>query len=167
MRSEPRSGLYELVRDADKRARAIEPLQSAPAAPKHLGTEGKRIWRLILRERYKTLTAAELPIFERYAELCDRRKDLLKALETNGWSTSGSRPGMRVLAPEGVALETVERELRQLERVWASGLLTEHVFKIDVLAVEHGLERLEQQQQRPPAGFRYTGQPDGSIEPLR
>lgn len=120
---------------------AVPPLSEPPLAPEHLGEAGRALWVLVAAERYATLTAAEVPQLERYADLADRRARLMADLDQFGWSTEGSR-GQRVIAPEATALTAVEHELRQLERQLGLGPAFRAKLAIDLLSAEQALRGL-------------------------
>lgn len=166
---------------ADKRKRAIEQeksqieravlaLEECPPAPDHLGDAGREAWDLILGERYGTISPGELPLFTRYAEQIDRRAALQAKTVEDGWSVPGSRPGMLVQAPWCIALEAVERELRQMERVLTIGPSHRARQSILLLSAEEQLRRLNALEpptrEFVPRGSRSGGKDDPRLRVL-
>lgn len=127
---------------AQEQARQIAPLQFPPAPPAHLGDSGRHVWLVVMEERFKTLTAAEVHIVERYCELQDRRVELKGILSRDGWSVPGSRPGMVVIHPAATVIQSTELELRQMERILGLGPAYRARLAIDLIAVEDGLDTL-------------------------
>jgi P27 family predicted phage terminase small subunit len=122
--------------------RAVLALEKCPPAPRHLGKAGKEAWKVVLGERFRTISPGEVPLFVRYCEIIDRRALLQGETQRNGWSVPGSRPGMLVSAPWAIALEAAERELRQMERVLGIGPSHRANQSILILTAEEKLRRL-------------------------
>jgi P27 family predicted phage terminase small subunit len=143
------------IEQAQQVARSVEPLNEAPPLPEHLGTAGREVWSVFWAERLKTISAAEVHIVQRYAEMIDRRDELVKALKNLGWSVQGSRPGMLVRRAEVDVLMALETELRQMERVLGLGPQPRARLQIDVLQVEEGVAKIN--GHRPMSDYVKTG----------
>lgn len=89
----------------------------APRVPASLGTEGKAVWRKV----WEAGAGAYNPrtdgfVIQRYAELHDRRAELLAVIDVDGLTTEGST-GQVVMHPALRFVESTEKEMRAIEAV--------------------------------------------------
>ncbi|QBZ73371.1 terminase small subunit [Streptomyces phage Heather] len=106
----------------------------APRAPGHLGNTGKEIWRSVWQAgsgAYSPDTDRNLIL--RYAELYDRRSQLLDAVDADGLMTIGST-GQPVVHPAMRYVESTEKELRAIETV--IGFTPEARMRLGIVAAE-------------------------------
>ncbi|MFE9767067.1 phage terminase small subunit P27 family [Streptomyces sp. NPDC005808] len=106
----------------------------APRAPGHLGSTGKEIWRAVWQAgsgAYSPDTDRNLIL--RYAELYDRRSQLLDAVDADGLMTIGST-GQPVVHPAMRYVESTEKELRAIETV--IGFSPESRMRLGIVAAE-------------------------------
>jgi P27 family predicted phage terminase small subunit len=129
--------------EARREAQGIESLADPLPAPAHLGEAGRRVWELVMTERFRTITPAEVPALERYGELHDRRQELLAVVAVEGWTTAGSRPGMRMPHPCAVMLDQCDTQLRQLEGQFGLTPKFRARLQIDVLIADRELSEAQ------------------------
>lgn len=106
----------------------------APRAPAHLGNTGKEIWRSVWQAgsgAYSPDTDRNLIL--RYAELYDRRSQLMDAVDADGLMTIGST-GQPVVHPAMRYVESTEKELRAIETV--IGFTPEARMRLGIVAAE-------------------------------
>lgn len=106
----------------------------APRAPAHLKATGRDIWRAVWQAgsgAYSPDTDRNLIL--RYAELYDRRADLLAVVEDDGLMTIGST-GQPVVNPALRFVESTEKELRAIET--SMGFSPESRMRLGIVAAE-------------------------------
>ncbi|MFJ9964212.1 phage terminase small subunit P27 family [Streptomyces avermitilis] len=106
----------------------------APRAPGHLGSTGKEVWRAVWQAgsgAYSPDTDRNLIL--RYAELYDRRSQLMDAVDADGLMTIGST-GQPVVHPAMRYVESTEKELRAIETV--IGFTPEARMRLGLVAAE-------------------------------
>lgn len=106
----------------------------APRVPAHLKTLGRDVWRAVWQAgsgAYSPDTDRNLIL--RYAELHDRRAELLAAVDNDGLMTVGST-GQPAVHPAMRYVETTERELRAIETVM--GFTPESRMRLGIVAAE-------------------------------
>lgn len=135
--------------EARREAQGIEALGEPLPAPTNLGPAGARVWDLVMCERYRTITAAEVPALERYANLTDRRQELVGIISREGWSSPGSRPGMAIIRPEAALLDSTDTQLRQLERQFGLTPAFRAKLQIDVLVADRELQAAQKRRAAP------------------
>jgi phage terminase small subunit len=124
--------------------RAVLALDEPQPAPDHLGDASTPVWEAFMTERYRTISPGEVHLLVRYCETLDRRAMLQAETLTKGYSVPGSRPGMTVQAPWSLALQSVEVELRQQERVLSIGPSHRAKQSIAILTAEEQIRRLNE-----------------------
>jgi P27 family predicted phage terminase small subunit len=85
--------------------------------PASLGSDGKAVWRKVWEAgqgAYNPRTDSFA--IQRYAELHDRRAELLAVIDADGLTTEGSM-GQVVMHPALRFVESTEREMRAIEAV--------------------------------------------------
>lgn len=106
----------------------------APRVPSHLKAGGREVWRAVWQAgggAYSPETDRNLIL--RYAELHDRRADLLDLIHTEGLSVVGST-GQPAIHPGLRFVESTERELRAIET--AIGFTPEARMRLGIVAAE-------------------------------
>jgi P27 family predicted phage terminase small subunit len=116
---------------------AVEAIEKAPAAPRKLGKTGQNVWRAALRQ-CPWLTEGDLPVLERYAELCDERAELSEAVKSVGRVTRGSQ-GQLVDHPFVSQLRQVETLILRHEQVLGIGSI--HRARLGIAVAKAAKER--------------------------
>jgi len=123
----------------------VAALEARPTCPRSLGQAGKRAFEVVSKERWPTLTAAEVPILARYSGLHDLLETARRSLEADGFLVQGSR-GQPVENPAVALLMTIHHELRQLERVLGLGPASRVRLQIEILQAERLGEKGERRR---------------------
>ncbi|MCX5153691.1 phage terminase small subunit P27 family [Streptomyces sp. NBC_00291] len=106
----------------------------APRVPTHLRGPGREVWRAVWQAgggAYSPET--DRNVILRYAELHDRRADLLDLIHKEGLSVVGST-GQPAIHPAMRYVESTERELRAIEN--AIGFTPEARMRLGIVAAE-------------------------------
>ncbi|MFF3557331.1 phage terminase small subunit P27 family [Streptomyces tsukubensis] len=106
----------------------------APRVPTHLRAQGREVWRAVWQAGSGAYSPdTDRNIIMRYAELHDRRADLLALIDAEGLSVVGST-GQPAIHPAMRYVETTERELRAIETV--IGFTPEARMRLGIAAAE-------------------------------
>ncbi|MEV6399612.1 phage terminase small subunit P27 family [Streptomyces sp. NPDC051907] len=102
--------------------------------PGHLKAAGRDVWRAVWQAGSGAYSPdTDRNIILRYAELHDRRGDLLDLIAAEGLSVAGST-GQPAIHPAMRFVETTERELRAIETV--IGFTPEARMRLGLVAAE-------------------------------
>ena len=117
----------------------------APRSPSHLKAMGREVWRAVWSAGNGAYSPdTDRNIILRYAELHDRRAELLDAVNADGLMSIGST-GQPVVHPAMRFVESTEKELRAIEAV--IGFTPEARLRLGITAAE------AQRVARSPADF--------------
>ncbi|MFJ3339974.1 phage terminase small subunit P27 family [Streptomyces diastaticus] len=106
----------------------------APRSPGHLGAVGKEVWRNVWQAGSGAYSPdTDRNVILRYAELHDRRAELLSQVMADGLTQEGST-GQLVAHPLLRYVESTERELRAIET--AIGFTPEARMRLGLVAAE-------------------------------
>ncbi|QNE73991.1 phage terminase small subunit P27 family [Streptomyces finlayi] len=106
----------------------------APRAPGHLGAAGKEVWRNVWQAGSGAYSPdTDRNVILRYAELYDRRAELLGQVSADGLTQEGST-GQLVAHPLLRYVESTEREMRAIES--AIGFTPEARMRLGLVAAE-------------------------------
>lgn len=137
------------------RTAAVAPLapaaplsQAAPAPPSHLKRVGLDVWALVWDYGVKVYQPADALLITRYAELQQRRADMLGHLERDGFFEVGSQ-GQRIQHPAARILSDIESKLVPLED--RLGLSPESRARLGIATAE-AANALEQFMAKPHTG---------------
>jgi P27 family predicted phage terminase small subunit len=114
-------------------AGAIPLSQVKPEPPGHLSEVGLEVWDLVWDYGAKVYQPADAILITRYAELQDRRAQMLRTLEQDGYFTVGSQ-GQLAQHPAARILSDVEAKLVPLED--RLGLSPESRARLGIVTVE-------------------------------
>jgi P27 family predicted phage terminase small subunit len=106
----------------------------APRVPAHLRATGKEVWRAVWQAGSGAYSPdTDRNIILRYAELHDRRAQLMDAVDADGLMTVGST-GQPAVHPAMRYVESTEKELRAIETV--IGFTPEARMRLGIVAAE-------------------------------
>ncbi len=106
----------------------------APRVPAHLKASGREVWRAVWQAGGGAYSPdTDRNVILRYAELHDRRADLLALIDAEGLSVVGST-GQPAMHPALRFVESTERELRAIEN--AIGFTPEARMRLGIVAAE-------------------------------
>lgn len=106
----------------------------APRVPSHLKVPGREVWRAVWSAGQGAYSPeTDRNVILRYAELHDRRAELLERLNTDGYVSEGYK-GQPVAHPLLRYVESTERELRAIET--QIGFNPESRLRLGIVAAE-------------------------------
>lgn len=120
-------------------------VSEAPPAPDHLTEVGRAAWVALweLGAAGAYAPAADAFIIDRYATAVQRRADLLRVIQSEGYLTEGSQ-GQQVLHPAARLLRDVEADMRKDEKELGLTPVARFTLQGLVLGVEQSKSKLEQ-----------------------